>query len=115
VQAETNPVIFGGNRGERMGIGALAASASGDKRKHPPTIAVSGCQGVGATGLEPVTPSVSKGFSRPPKSSETLDTPIFYANRISFARGCKRFLPLAKKCGNSAVFTSATADARKVR
>jgi integrase len=38
---------------------ALAASATGDKRKHPPKIPVSGCQVVGATGLEPVTPSVS--------------------------------------------------------
>ncbi len=33
------------------------------KRKHPLTTAVSECQGVGATGLEPVTPSVSSWCS----------------------------------------------------
>ena len=41
----------------------LAISACGDKQKHPPTSAVSGCLEVGATGLEPVTPSVSSWCS----------------------------------------------------
>jgi integrase len=63
VQAGTIPVIFGGDRGEERKKGTLAASARPDKRKHPPTIPVSGCQGVGATGLEPVTPSVSSWCS----------------------------------------------------
>jgi integrase len=41
----------------------LDASGCGDKRKHPPTMPVSGCHQVGATGLEPVTPSVSSWCS----------------------------------------------------
>jgi integrase len=41
----------------------LAVSASGDKRNDPLTTDVNGCQGVGATGLEPVTPSVSSWCS----------------------------------------------------
>jgi hypothetical protein len=41
----------------------LGVSNSADKRKHPPTFPVNGCQGVGATGLEPVTPSVSSWCS----------------------------------------------------
>src|SRR5215469_7725989 len=55
------------NGAERNCLGvqaeAIAASATGDKRKHPPTILVGGCQVVGATGLEPVTPSVSSWCS----------------------------------------------------
>ena len=38
-------------------------SADTDKRKHPLTIPVSGCHGVGDTGLEPVTPSLSSWCS----------------------------------------------------
>ena len=39
--------------------GPVAVSGMPDKRKEPLTSAVSGLVGVGATGLEPVTPSVS--------------------------------------------------------
>ncbi len=41
----------------------IAVSADGGKRKHPLTTGVSGCPQVGATGLEPVTPSVSSWCS----------------------------------------------------
>jgi integrase len=54
VQAETIPVTFRGNSGEGEERGAVAVSGCPDKRKHPPTTPVSGCQEVGATGLEPV-------------------------------------------------------------
>ena len=43
--------------------GPVAVSGSADKRKEPLTSAVSGLVGVGATGLEPVTPSVSSWCS----------------------------------------------------
>jgi integrase len=51
---------------------ALAASACPDKRKHPPTTPVSGCQRVGATGLEPVTPSVSSCSDGIPPTSANV-------------------------------------------
>src|SRR4051794_31671415 len=41
----------------------VAVSACPDKRKHPLSSADNGCLGVGATGLEPVTPSVSSWCS----------------------------------------------------
>ena len=46
----------------------LAIGGCPDNEKHPPTSAVSGCLEVGATGLEPVTPSVSSRGS--PDASE---------------------------------------------
>ncbi len=63
VQAGTIPVNIGGSRGEGTERGLLAVSGCPDKRKHPLATAVSGCQRVGATGLEPVTPSVSSWCS----------------------------------------------------
>jgi integrase len=59
VQPGASPVISAEDGREVEESESLAVSACRDKRKHPPTIPVSGCQGVGATGLEPVTPSVS--------------------------------------------------------
>ena len=59
VQPGSCPVTSAGDGRAGPGSGTLAVSVTGDKRKHPPTIPVGGCQGVGATGLEPVTPSVS--------------------------------------------------------
>src|SRR5262249_37599162 len=41
------------------GTGVVAANPNPDKREEPLTTPVSGPAGVGATGLEPVTPSVS--------------------------------------------------------
>jgi integrase len=63
VQAETIPVNISGNNEGGAEEGPLTASACPDKRKHPLTIPVSGCHQVGATGLEPVTPSVSSWCS----------------------------------------------------
>jgi integrase len=60
-QAGSSPVITADDGRTGTGKGALAASGCEDKRKHPPTIPVGGCQGVGAIGLEPMTPSVSSG------------------------------------------------------
>ena len=57
------PVISADVGRQGTGRESLAVSGCGDKRKHPPTIPVSGCHRVGATGLEPVTPSVSSWCS----------------------------------------------------
>jgi integrase len=65
VQEGTIPVTFKADDSAGRESEMLAASACPDKRKHPLTIPVSGCQGLGATGLEPVTPSVSKCFHTP--------------------------------------------------
>ena len=46
--------------GDGTGIDVTSSSVKG---KHPLTSPVSGCHGVGATGLEPVTPSVSSWCS----------------------------------------------------
>jgi integrase len=45
---------------------SVDVSGCGDKRKHPLPNVDNGCQAVGATGLEPVTPSVSKCSRTPP-------------------------------------------------
>jgi hypothetical protein len=58
-QSKTFPVIFSGEGSQRGERGALAVSGSADKRKEPLSPDDSGCLGVGATGLKPVTPSVS--------------------------------------------------------
>jgi hypothetical protein len=63
VQAETIPVNFGGNNGVGVEKESLAVSACPVKTKHPLATPVSGCHRVGATGLEPVTPSVSSWCS----------------------------------------------------
>jgi integrase len=54
VQAETFPVLSGGDQRVGPWAGSLAASGSGDKRKDPPTMPVSGRPKVGATGLEAI-------------------------------------------------------------
>jgi integrase len=59
-QSGSSPVIAAGDGRTGPGTEPLAVSGCGDERKHPLTIPVSGCHRVGATGLEPVTPSVSK-------------------------------------------------------
>jgi len=63
VQPVAFPVISADDGRRGTDGGSLAVTACGDKRKHPPTIPVSGCHQVGATGLEPVTPSVSSWCS----------------------------------------------------
>jgi hypothetical protein len=65
VQAGAFPVISAAAPRQGEERGPLAVSGSPGKRKHPLTSPVSGCQGVGATGLEPVTPSVSKCSDTP--------------------------------------------------
>src|SRR5262249_14368550 len=62
-QAGAFPVISAGGDGDTGREDRLAASASEVKRKHPPTGGVSGRQGMGAIGLEPMTPSVSSWCS----------------------------------------------------
>jgi len=49
-----------GDRNAREEVLALDVTSGTVKTKQPLTIPVSGCSEVGATGLEPVTPSVSK-------------------------------------------------------
>jgi integrase len=62
----------------------VAVSSTPDKRKHPPTTAVSGCHGVGATGLEPVTPSVSSCPGGIPRSSDYVQVRRFCLNFGTF-------------------------------
>jgi integrase len=113
VQAETIPVLFSGNSGEAAGKERLAVSSFAGKGKHPLAIPVSGCQQVGATGLEPVTPSVSKGFSQPPKSQETLAYETLYTFLRPLASAAVRLQTLAKNCGNSAAGGPCAEEARK--
>jgi integrase len=78
--------------------GSLAVSGCGDKRKHPPTIPVSGCHRVGATGLEPVTPSVSISESFWPKSVGPRYSSTVYDDHPPFASTCGRLQERARKC-----------------
>jgi integrase len=63
VQSRAIPVISAGERQEQPGADAVPATSIPDKRKEPLTTPVSGPVGMGATGLEPVTPSVSNWCS----------------------------------------------------
>ncbi len=63
VQAETKPVNKVVGRRAGAAAGSVVVSGTADKRKGPLTTPVSGPAGVGATGLEPVTPSVSSWCS----------------------------------------------------
>jgi hypothetical protein len=49
-----------GTAGEKQ---TLDVTASGDKKKQPLTVAVSGCSGVELTGIEPVTSRMPFGAS----------------------------------------------------
>jgi integrase len=66
----------------------IAVSGCADKGKHPLTTVVSGCHGVGATGLEPVTPSVSISESKRPKGVGPSYYYIVYGNHTPFASPC---------------------------
>jgi integrase len=115
VQPGASPVISADDGSQGAARGALAVSVCPDKRKHPPTIPVSGCHRVGATGLEPVTPSVSKGLSLRQKSHETLVGRRVYALCGSFARAVVRLRAVARNCGISAENEGARSVARKKR
>src|SRR5262249_3414550 len=53
----------GEEQGPKAGYGDVAESGTGDKRRGPLTTPVGGPAGVGATGLEPVPPSLSSWCS----------------------------------------------------
>jgi integrase len=115
VQPGSFPVIPADDGREGAEKGPFAVSAYPDKRKHPLAIAVSGCQGVGATGLEPVTPSVSKGLSLRPKSHETLVRRGVYDLCGSVASAVVRLRAVARKRGISAENEGVLDVARKLR
>jgi hypothetical protein len=70
---------------------------------------------VGATGLEPVTPSVSKGLSLRQKSQETLVGRGVYVRPETVARAVVRLPVVARKRGISAENEDVLGVARKMR
>jgi hypothetical protein len=85
VQTETT--VDKSRRGEDHTGPASGIAVSGcvDKGKHPPTTAVNGCPQVGATGLEPVTPSVSK------RGSLFSSTPMHFSQIQQFKAITSRY------------------------
>jgi hypothetical protein len=84
---------------------ALAVSGNADKGKEPLASAVSGSAGMGATGLEPVTPSVSRFPFAP--SREHKNTEIFSYFRIS-GPICKDSCAVASSCEKTRKFRRKT-------
>jgi hypothetical protein len=83
VQTETTVDKLRRGEGHTGQPGGIAVSGCAGKGKHPLATSVSGCHGVGATGLEPVTPSVSsKGTPDPTGTHKGLaaGTPVACSN-----------------------------------
>src|SRR5262249_29779157 len=115
VQTETTSDNLKGKNDDSKQAETAAVSGCPDKRRHPPTVAVSGCQGVGATGLEPVTPSVSKGLPPPPESLETLVKKRVYILSWALASTVVNVRGLARNRGSSAARVWCAEEARKRR
>jgi integrase len=78
VQTETTVDKTGGGEDHASEPSGIDVSSSPVKGKHPLTTAVNGCLGVGAIGLEPMTPSVSKRLAILAESPENPYEVIAY-------------------------------------
>ena len=75
---------------ERQAERSIVVSVDADKTKNPLTFPVNGCLRVGATGLEPVTPSVSNRIFRQDQLIATNCPTLCYANSVSCQSPTKR-------------------------
>jgi hypothetical protein len=84
-QFESSPVKQGGGRKRAVTTGAVAVTSIPVKTNQPLTSAVSGFLEMGATGLEPVTPSVSSNSTPDPSS---LQQRVAESQAVRCTSGC---------------------------